>query len=175
MASLLSEALTIEGKGLRNKLTVISSLVFLLPFLGLSYILCAEGLFFRLGYSYAIIIGHVLVLSLTGLVILRNIFDRFAVFTHLIKRAEAGEMVTMDPQKDTAEFRDMAAAFNRIMKRLDATSRQLEEKTMEVREAAKDVEHLNRLMVGRELRMEELKKEIGILRARLEELEGLPV
>ncbi len=42
----------------------------------------------------------------------------------------------------------------------------------ELRERLEDVERLNRLMVGRELKMEELRKELKRLKERIRELEG---
>ncbi len=49
----------------------------------------------------------------------------------------------------------------------------IERKKMEreIKERLDDVERMNKLMVGRELKMEELRKEINRLKARIEELE----
>lgn len=138
MATTLSQILSIEGKGLRNKLTVISSLIFILPFLGLSYILYMEGVLSRFKYPYAVITAHVLILSLAGLIILRRIFDRFAMISLFMKKAEAGELVKMDVMKDTAELREISTAFNGIIKRLEETSDALEEQTLELKEAVTD-------------------------------------
>lgn len=134
MASLLADKMSIEGKGLRNKLTVISALMSVLPFLVFSYVLYREGLFFVFENYYAVSLVFLLMLSLAGLIILRQIFDKFIMIALYMKQAEAGEMVMMDVEKETAELHEMTLAFNGIMKKLEETSERLEMQTLKLKQ-----------------------------------------
>lgn len=131
--SSLSERLSIEGKTLRTRLTVIVGLLFVQPFFVVSYIIYQEGLYVRSGYLYLAFFALLLVLS--GVFILRQVFDKFVMVTGLMKKAEAGETVMMEVQKDTAELRDISVAFNGIMSRLEETSGRLQRQTLELEKA----------------------------------------
>lgn len=135
MGSLLAEKMSIEGKGLRNKLTVISALVSILPFLVFSYILNREELFFDFENFYAVSLVFLLMISLAGLIILRQIFDKFIMITLYMKQAEAGEMVMMGVDKETAELHEITLAFNGIMKKLEETSERLEMQAIKLKQA----------------------------------------
>lgn len=129
------EKVSIKGKSLRNKLMVIASLLFLLPSFVVSYILHSEGISLRSEHPYFVIIVLTLVLSLAGLIILRKVFDEFLMVVAFMKRAEAGEIVSMEIDKDTAKFSEMSLSFNKIIKRLEETSNRLEEQTLELKQA----------------------------------------
>ena len=129
--ALFSELLSIEGKSLRRWLSIISSLLFVLPFMIFTYLLYIEGLFQRFNFIYI----PLLILSLTGLIILRQIFDKFIMVALFIKKAEAGERVTMEIQKGAAELKEISFTFNALMKRLEETEKSLEEHTKELKES----------------------------------------
>ena len=135
MASFLAEKMSIEGKGLRNKLTVISALMSVLPFLVFSYVLYREGLFFVFENYYAVSLVFLLMLSLAGLIILRQIFDKFIMIALYMKQAEAGEMLMMDVEKETAELHEITLAFNGLMKKLEETGERLESQTLKLKQA----------------------------------------
>ncbi len=132
MASLY-ETLTIEGKSLRTRFTVIVSLLFVQPFFIVAYILYREDLY--RSTEYLILAFFVLLLVLGGVFILRQVFDKFIVVTDVMKKAEAGEMVVMEVHKDTAELRDISIAFNRIMSRLEEATGQLQRQAVELQQA----------------------------------------
>jgi PAS domain S-box-containing protein len=126
------EKLSIEGKTLRNKLTVIASLLFLLPSFVISYILYNEKISL-IAPPYLIMIGFTLVLALSGLIILRKVFDEFFLIAVFMKKAEAGDMYVMEVQKSTAELYDISVAFNSLLKKLEETTRLTEEQTIELK------------------------------------------
>lgn len=134
MSPLISEEISIEGKGLRYKLTVITALMSVLPFLVFSVILYKEELFFEFENFYAVSLVFLLLLSLAGMIILRQVFDKFILVNLYMQKAEAGEMVRMEVQKDTAELHDITVAFNSIVQRLEDTSNRLEEQTLKVKQ-----------------------------------------
>ena len=128
----LFEKLSIEGKSLRDKLTIIASLLFLLPSFVISYILYSENISL-MSSPYLIMIGLTLILALSGLIILRKVFDEFLMVAVFMKKAEAGDMYMMEVQKSTAELYDISVAFNSLLKKLKETTRLTEEQTIELK------------------------------------------
>ncbi|MEA1991044.1 MAG: response regulator [Thermodesulfobacteriota bacterium] len=125
-----TEKLSIRKKGLRYNLLVAETLVFILPFIVLAYIIYKGNILFEL--SHIIIIVFSLVLILAGLIIIRQIFDRFIVMATSIKRAEAGESCLMDLQKDATELHDIAGSFNSIMGNFQKTTDNLRLRVFEL-------------------------------------------
>ena len=132
MMSSLSNRLSLEGKSLRNKLAVISTLIFLIPFLVVCYIFYRADVFQNLDYLSLIIFALLLLLILAGMIILRQIFDKFITIAIYTKKIELGEMVIMEAQKDTAELHDISTSFNNILLKLGETSKSLEEQTADL-------------------------------------------
>lgn len=158
----LSEKLSIEGKTLRTRLTVIVGLLFVQPFFVVSYIIYREGLYTRHEHLYLAFFALLLVLA--GVVILRQAFDKFVMVSRFMKKAKAGETALMEVQKDTAELREISVAFNAIMHRLEETTKRLGEQAAELqlaiagRERAED--KLRRLNEALELKVEERTKQL---------------
>src|SRR4030065_1683579 len=134
MASFLAEKMSSEGRGLGNKVAVTSALLSVLPFLVFSYVLYREGLFFVFENYYAVSLVFLLMLSLAGLIILRQIFDKFIMIALYMKQAEAGEMLMMDGEKETAELHEITLAFNGLMKKLEETGERLESQTLKLKQ-----------------------------------------
>jgi len=128
----LSETLSIEGKSLKNKLTVIASLLFLLPSFVVSYILYNENVSLT-SFNYLIMIGLTLILALAGLIILRKIFNEFFMLAVFMKKAEAGDTYMIEVQKSTTELYDISVAFNNVLKKLEDATLQVERQTVELR------------------------------------------
>lgn len=128
----LSERLSIEGRGLRNKLTIVASLLFLLPSFVIAYIFYNENI--SLMFSpYLIVIGLTLILALSGMIILRKVFDEFIMVAIFMKKAETGDMYMMEVQKSTSELHDISVAFNNLVKKLEETTGQMQEQTVELK------------------------------------------
>ena len=62
------------------------------------------------------------------------------------------------------EIGNLGGAFNDMARKFEASRTELEKKNKQIEEKLSEVEQLNKLMVGRELKMAELKKEISELR-----------
>ncbi len=125
-----TEKLSIRKKGLRYNLLVAEALVFILPFIVLAYIIYKSNITFEL--SQIIIIVFSLVLILAGLIIIRQIFDRFITMATTIKRAETGESCLMDLQKDATELHDIAVSFNSLMRNFKETTDNLRLRVFEL-------------------------------------------
>lgn len=127
MSPLLDDGLSIEGKGLRYKLTIVTAMMSLLPFLVFSAILYKEELFFEFENFYALCVVFLLLLSLAGMIILRQVFEKFIVVKLYMQKAEAGEMVRMEVQKETYELHEISVSFNNLLEKYEETNTMLKE------------------------------------------------
>ncbi|MBE9591921.1 MAG: GAF domain-containing protein, partial [Proteobacteria bacterium] len=119
-----------KEKGLRYYLLIIEFLVVVIPFVILFYIFYTENAF--LESSKMILIALTLVLILAGLMILRQIFDRFSLVAISLKKAEGGEKALIRVQQDTAELQEIAGSFNNLMNRLEETTSELQYRVFEL-------------------------------------------
>ncbi len=126
----LSEKLTLEGKSLRNKLTLINVLISVVPLSVFAYILYKEDVFPRLDHLSLTILALLLLLILASMIILRQIFDNFMTVAVLMKKAETGEIAMLEMQKDTAELNAISTSFNKVLKKLEDTSKVLGDQTI---------------------------------------------
>lgn len=122
--------LSIEEKGLRYKLLIIEVLIVVLPFLTLSYIFYRNNI--SLDLSQLFIFSLILLIILAGLIILRQIFDRFFTMTTLMKKAVHGDGYLIDIKNDTAELREIAVSFNSLMKKYEETTSELRRRVFEL-------------------------------------------
>ncbi len=154
--------ISIKGKNLRTKLRIIASLLFIQPFLVVSYILYRENLFSTTEYLYLFFLALIVVLG--GMVILRETFDKFIMVASAMKKAEAGEAITMEIQKDTSELREISLAFNKIVEKLQEAGRKLDEQTRELRQTLAERDYaqsaLGKLNEELERKVEERTKQL---------------
>ncbi|MBI4690236.1 MAG: response regulator [Nitrospirae bacterium] len=127
-----SKKFSIEGKSLRNKLTVISGLMFVLPFLIFSYIIFKERILFEFEYPHFIIFGLILTLAIMGLIILRKIFDGFFTVAVSMRNEDIDNLYTIEVQNHTAELADISISFNKLIEKLEDTTKRLQEQTTEL-------------------------------------------
>ncbi|MBC8462651.1 MAG: PAS domain S-box protein [Deltaproteobacteria bacterium] len=130
MSSSQTGKLSLKEKGLRYKLFIIEALIFVLPFLVISYIFYRNNVFFE--FSQIIILALVLIFILAGLIIPRQIFNRFLMVANSIKKAESGDKFFIDTQKDTAELREITVSFNNLMKKFEETTGELRRRGFEL-------------------------------------------
>ena len=130
MTSSLGEKASMKEKGLRYYLLIIEFLVVVIPFVILFYIFYIENAF--LESSQMILIALTLLLILAGLIMLRQIFDRFSLVAISLKKAEGGEKALVRVQQDTAELQEIAGSFNNLMNRLEETTSELQYRVFEL-------------------------------------------
>ena len=121
---------SMKEKGLRYKLIIIEALIIILPLIILSYLLYKNNFSFE--PFHLLVLALTLVLILVGLIVLRQIFDRFFMIATLIKKAERGEEYFMDMQKDTAELHEISISFNKLMKKFEETNAELKQRILEL-------------------------------------------
>jgi len=165
MALSLSERLSIRKKGLRYHLLIIEFLVVVIPFLSLFYILYREQFYLKI--SQMVLIALTLALILSGLIILRQIFDRFSLLAASLQEAKLGEKVPVSVQQDTAELHEITISFNALMNRLEETSAELQRRSF----GLLNIEELTRI-AGKSLDIDELlrrllEKSMTVTKARI--------
>ena len=130
MAAFLLKQADSEERGIRYKLIIIESLIFALPFLIVAFILYQGG--YSLDLSHIILLAIVTALILTGMIIVRQIFDRISTVASVMKEAESGTLTTVDIKKDVAELHDISSSFNQLIYKLEQTTGKLSKRALEL-------------------------------------------
>jgi len=102
MTSSPKKGLSFKENVLRHNLFIIESLVFVLPICVLYYIFYRNN--FHVESSQMVIFAFTLALILVGLIILRQIFDRFSTLAISIKLAKDGDTHLIDMKKIQPDF-----------------------------------------------------------------------
>ena len=141
---------SLSGSGLRYKLLVIEALIFVLPFLMIFYFFYDSSII--LGTTQLVVSAAILILILGGLVILRQIFDKFYDVSRFMKSAMGTDVVPDSVQKSTDELSEISDSFNWLLAQFQNTNSQLEQRVFELftikelTEAATKVLDINELM-----------------------------
>jgi len=131
MSLLRSRKTNDEGMGLKNKLLMIQTLVIGLPFLIVVYSIYSTGRF-QLNMSQMLIFALTLVLILAGLMVLRQIFDKFLAVTNIINKKEGSDQLLIEMQKDTTELHDISVSFSTLMKNFEESTEELKRRVFEL-------------------------------------------
>ena len=119
-----------SSKGLRLKLLVVQAIVFVIPFLIISYIFNKNSV--TLDSSQMVIMAFILILILAGLMMLRQIFERFFSMASIVKNAAGGEESGSVLQKDTDELHEITVSFEGLMNKFENTTDQLGHRVYEL-------------------------------------------
>jgi len=122
--------------------------------------------------SLAVVISVIvaILVALTSYFISKSISDPLAKLTDVSRNIAKGNLENRVDIKTEDEFGELAQSFNQMTESLQASYGELEEKvkirTTELEKSVKELNKLNKVMTGRELKMIELKKEIKKLEDR---------
>jgi len=132
MSTSVLKRLSIEGKGLEYKLVIIQALVFVLPFSILTYILYTKEAFDNTEHIVAYLM--ILFVVLSGLIILRQIFDRILKVSNLAEKAATGFNVqtALDVQTDMLEINDISHSFHSLLIKFQETTNELKDRVNEL-------------------------------------------
>jgi two-component system, cell cycle sensor histidine kinase and response regulator CckA len=119
-----------EANRIQDKIVVIETLIFALPFLILFYII-HEG-DYHFDPPHIILFGGIAVFILAGMIILRQILDRVSVVAQSFKKAESGDTVTIDLKNDVTELHEISLSLNNLVQKLDQTSGELAQRSFEL-------------------------------------------
>lgn len=120
-----------EGTGLRHKLLMIQTLVIGLPFLIIVYNIYSSARI-QLNISQMLIFALTLILILAGLMILRQIFDKFLIVTNIINKKEGSDKLLVEMQKDTTELHEITVSFSTLMKNFEESTEELKRRVFEL-------------------------------------------
>jgi hypothetical protein len=120
----------IEAHSLSDKIVIIEALIFALPLSLLLYILYQGNYHFDL--SQVIMFMGIAIFILTGMIILRQILGRISNIAMSLKKAESGNAVPVDIQKDVVELHEISISFNNLLQKLEQVTGELTQKTFEL-------------------------------------------
>ncbi len=123
MALFKINKLGIQETGLRYKLLIIETLVFLLPSSVIFFIFYTNNI--HLKPSQLIIVAMAIALVLAGLIILRQIIDKFIKIATLLKKDDSKEKYYLDLQSETHELKEISISFKSVMEKLEKTTNEL--------------------------------------------------
>ena len=121
---------SIETLRLRDKIVIIESLIFVLPFLILLYIIYQGN--YRFDLSQVIMFMGIAIFILAGMIILRQILGKVSIIAMSLKKAESDNAVPIDIQKDVAELHEISVSFNNLLQKLDQVTGELAQKSFEL-------------------------------------------
>jgi len=130
MPVLFNEKTGIKEFGLKHKLVIIESLIFVIPFLAALYIF--SNIQINLGLSHITIISLILLLVLASLFLIHQIFDKIVGMVSSIKMAADGGGGSMDVLQDTYELHAIAVSFNQLMEKFEKTTAELNRRAFEL-------------------------------------------
>ena len=134
------EASNTLRNSLKYQFVIIASLIFVLPVLILLYILYQKG--FAFDSRQLLVFAFILLLILSGLMILRYIFDSIFSAARLFKEAtESGREITTDITKDVAELNDVYSSFNNLLKKFEQAQQIAARRAIEL-DAIKDISEI---------------------------------
>ncbi|MFC1814334.1 ATP-binding protein [Thermodesulfobacteriota bacterium] len=119
-----------KESGLRYKLVLIETLIFVLPVLAIGYIFWKSNFIIEL--SHVIIIALILILILASMVFIRQIFDKIINITNSIKMAQDGVKRSVEIEEDTSELHEIAGSFNNLMEKFERKTEELKCRAFEL-------------------------------------------
>jgi two-component system cell cycle sensor histidine kinase/response regulator CckA len=130
MAAFPFKRRSIETLCMRDKIVIIESLIFVLPFLILLYIIYQGN--YRFDLSQVIMFMGIAIFILAGMIILRQILGRVSIIAMSLKKAESDKAVPIDIQKDVVELHEISVSFNNLLQKLDQVTGELARKSFEL-------------------------------------------
>ena len=136
MAAFPFKRRSIETHSMRDKIVIIESLIFVLPFLIFLYIIYQGNYHFDL--SQVIMFMGIAIFILAGMVILRQILGRVSIIAMSLKKAESGNAIPIDIEKDIVELQEISVSLNNLLQKLEQGTGELSQKSFEL-SAIKDL------------------------------------
>ncbi|MDD4997461.1 MAG: diguanylate cyclase [Syntrophales bacterium] len=113
-----------KENGLKRRLTVIISYVFIVPSLVVFYILFEQQV--TLSTRNVILYLLIAALAIIGIILVHYVFDAISTIADFLKKAsEGGEKLSLSLQHETEELNEISASFNTLIDRIEKTSEAL--------------------------------------------------
>ena len=113
-----------KENGLKRRLTVIISYVFIVPSLVVFYILFEQQV--TLSTRNVILYLLIAALAIIGIILVHYVFDAISTIADFLKKAsEGGEKLSLSLHQETEELNEITASFNSMIDRIEKTSEAL--------------------------------------------------
>lgn len=129
MTSFPTESSGDKKMSIRYKLVIIEALVVAVPLLTFAYVIYAGH--YQLEFFHLVLITVILLLILSGLMILRQIFNSISAVASTMK-TKAEEISIPETAKDISELHDISASFHNLIQKLERTTQNLNKKVFEL-------------------------------------------
>lgn len=157
--------LELREKGLRNRLLTIEALVFVLPALIVAYIFYTNNVFLKVAQIF--IIALTLVLVLGGLMTLRQIFDKFLLFSDRLRMVEQSDEDLSGIHRESEELHEITVGLNRLMTKFEDTTAELRRRVYELFALKELTETASKTLNMEHLLNVLLEKALAVTRARI--------
>ena len=122
-----------KENGLKRRLTVIISYVFIVPSLVVFYILFEQQV--TLSTRNVILYLLIAALAIIGIILVHYVFDAISTIAAFLKKAsEGGEKLSLSLHQETEELNEITASFNSMIDRIEKTSEALRQTKEALRE-----------------------------------------
>ena len=125
---------TMREQGLRHRLIIIISVIFVLPSLVLCYVFYDQNI--TLSLSNVILFCLITLLAAIGVILVRYVFDAITATAEFLRKAtKGGEKLSLDLHHEAKELNDISESLNRLIERFEKTTDSLNQTQGDLRES----------------------------------------
>ena len=125
---------TMREQGLRHRLIIIISVIFVLPSLVLCYVFYDQNI--TLSLSNVILFCLITLLAAIGVILVRYVFDAITATAEFLRKATTGgEKLSLDLHHEAKELNDISESLNRLIERFEKTTDSLNQTQGDLRES----------------------------------------
>ena len=123
-----------QAEHLSNRLMIIISCIFVLPFIVLFYIFYEQNVF--LSPAHIVLFFLIIALAVIGIILVRYVFDAVSNTADFLKKAtEGGERLSLNIHQEAVELNEISSSLNRLIERLEKTTESLDQTKKELHES----------------------------------------
>jgi PAS domain S-box-containing protein len=123
-----------QAEHLSNRLMIIISCIFVLPFIVLFYIFYEQNV--SLSPAHIVLFFLIIALAVIGIILVRYVFDAVSNTADFLKKAtEGGERLSLNIHQEAVELNEISSSLNRLIERLEKTTESLDQTKKELHES----------------------------------------
>jgi len=125
---------TVREQGLKHRLMIIISVIFVLPSLVLCYVFYDQNI--TLSLSNVVLFCLITILAAIGVILVRYVFDAITATADFLRKATTGgEKLSLDLHHEAKELNDISESLNRLIERFEKTTDSLNQTQGDLRES----------------------------------------
>ncbi len=110
-----------QQKSLKHRLTIIISIIFVLPLMVIYYIFYEQSI--SLSPTNVALVSLIMLLELMGIILVRYVFDAVSTTADILKKStEGGEKLSLNLHQEAAELNIISTSVNRMLERFEKTT-----------------------------------------------------